>query len=133
MAAYIEAWLALSLVIVGLSHAAHPRLWSEFFDAIKRTGFASLMIGLYTLPTGLVILLGHNDWAWDWPVIVTIFGWAMTVKATVYLLLPRITDRMIEHAYPWKKPFNGFRLVGVGMSVLGVVLTWRAFGRLSNS
>ncbi len=57
MARYIAAWFALSLVIFGLSHAAHPRLWADFFHAMKATGFAPLIIGLYTLPTGLVILL----------------------------------------------------------------------------
>ena len=69
MARYIDAWFGLSLVIVGLSHAAQPRLWAEFFNAMKRTGYAPLIIGMYTLPTGLVILLGHNNWAWDWPVL----------------------------------------------------------------
>ena len=88
MAPYIDAWFALSLVIIGLSHAAQPRLWADFFNAMKRTGFAPLIIGMYTLPTGLVILLGHNIWAWDWPVFVTIAGWGMTIKATIYLHLP---------------------------------------------
>jgi hypothetical protein len=32
---------------------------------MKATGFAPLIIGIYTLPTGLIILLGHNVWAWD--------------------------------------------------------------------
>ena len=82
MAPYIDAWFALTLVIIGLSHAAQPRLWADFFNAMKRTGFAPLIIGMYTLPTGLVILLGHNIWAWDWPVFVTIAGWGMTMKAT---------------------------------------------------
>jgi uncharacterized protein YjeT (DUF2065 family) len=38
MAPYIDAWFALSLVIVGLSQAAQPRLWTDFFSAMKRTG-----------------------------------------------------------------------------------------------
>ena len=91
MAPYIDAWFALTLVIIGLSHAAQPRLWAEFFSAMKRTGFAPLIIGMYTLPTGLVILLGHNIWAWDWPVFVTIAGWGMTAtaSASVYKVVAR--------------------------------------------
>ena len=46
MAPYIDAWFALSLVIVGLSHAAQPRLWADFFNAMKRTGYAPLIIGM---------------------------------------------------------------------------------------
>ena len=65
VAPYIDAWFALTLVIIGLSHAARPRLWADFFNAMKRNGYAPLIIGMYTLPTGLVFLLGHNIWAWD--------------------------------------------------------------------
>ena len=130
MAPYIDAWFALTLVIIGLSHAAQPRLWADFFNAMKRTGFAPLIIGMYTLPTGLVILLGHNIWAWDWPVFVTIAGWGMTTKATIYLIFPAVPNRMIDNADRWQKAYSGFRVVGVVMGVLGVVLTWHAFRHL---
>src|SRR3954468_8640197 len=115
MAPYIDAWFALSLVIVGLSHAAQPRLWAQFFNAMKATGFAPLIIGMYTLPTGLVILLAHNQWGWDWSVIVTIAGWGMTIKATIYLLFPAVPDRMIVNADRWQKAFSCFRIVGAAM------------------
>jgi uncharacterized protein YjeT (DUF2065 family) len=130
IAPYIDAWFALSLVIVGLSHAGQPRLWADFFNAMRRTGYASLIIGMYTLPTGPVILLGHNVWAWDWPVFVTIGGWGMTIKATISILFPAAPNRMIDNADRWQKAFSGFRVVGVVMGVLGVVLTWHAFGHL---
>ena len=130
MARYIDAWFALSMVIFGLSHAAQPRLWAAFFSAMKATRFAPLIIGMYTLPTGLVILLAHNVWAWDWPVLVTIAGWGMTIKATIYLLFPAVPDRMIASADRWQEAFSGFRVAGAVMSVLGVVLAWQAFRHL---
>ena len=47
MAPYIDAWFALSLVIFGLSHAAQPRLWADFFNAptsleLKRQGISGV-------------------------------------------------------------------------------------------
>jgi uncharacterized protein YjeT (DUF2065 family) len=130
VAPYIDAWFALTLVIIGLSHAAQPRLWADFFVMLKRTGFAPLIIGMYYLPTGLVILLGHNLWVWDWPVFVTIFGWGMTIKATIYLIFPAVPNRMIGNADRWQVAFSAFRVVGIVMSVLGAVLTWHAFRHL---
>ncbi len=130
IAPYIDAWFALSLVIVGLSHTARPRLWADFFNAMKRTGYAPLIIGMYTLPTGLVILLGHNIWAWDWPVFVTIAGWGMAIKATLYLIFPTLPNRMIDNADRWQEAYSVFRVVGAVMSVLGVVLSWDVFARL---
>lgn len=85
---------------------------------------------MYTLPTGLVILLGHNIWAWDWPVFVTIAGWSMTTKATLYLIFPSLPNRMIDNANRWRKAYGLFRAVGGVMGVLGVVLAWHAFSHL---
>ena len=130
MSPYIDAWFALTLVIFGLSHAAQPRLWADFFVMLKRTGFAPIIIGMYTLPTGLVILLGHVLWVWNWPVFVTIAGWGMTTKATIYLLFPAVPNRMIGNADRWENAFSVFRVDGAVMSVLGVVLTWQAFTHL---
>jgi hypothetical protein len=86
---------------------------------------------MYTLPTGLIIVLGHNHWAWDWPLFVTIAGGGMTIKATVYLLFPAAPNRMIANADRWQNAFGCFRVVGAVMSVLGVVLTWQAFRQLA--
>src|SRR5919112_1076938 len=108
MARYIDAYFALSLITGGPPPAPQPRLWAEFFNAMKRTGYAPLIIGMCTLPTGLVILLGHNVWAWDWPVFVTIAGWGMVIKATIYMLFPAASIRMIDKADRWQEAFSGF-------------------------
>ena len=55
----------------------------------------------------------------------------MTIKATIYLLFPAAPNRMIAKADRWQNAFNGFRVVGAVMSVLGVVLTWQAFRQLT--
>src|SRR3954465_8690127 len=105
MAPYIDAYFALALVIIGLSPAAQPRLWADFFNAMKRTGFAPLIIGMYTLPTGLLIPGGPHPWAWAWPALVTIAGWSMTAKATIYLIFPAVPNRMIDNADRWQNAF----------------------------
>jgi hypothetical protein len=130
MATYIDAFFAASFLIVCLSHAAQPRLWADFFVAVKRTGFAPLIIGLYTLPFGMLIVLGHNVWTWDWPVFVTLAGWGMLVKATIYLLFPAIPNRMIDNADRWERGFSVFRIVGVLGALPCAVLTWQAFRQL---
>ena len=130
MARYIDAFFAPMLLIMCLSHAAQPRLWADFFLAMKRTGLAPLIIGMYTLPVGLLLVVGHNLWVWDWPVFITVFGWAMTVKATIYLLFPAVPNYMIDNAERWEKRIGGYRVAGVIGAVLAAFLTWQAYGHL---
>jgi len=121
VAPYIEAWFALSLVIIGLSpRGPRPRpLGPTFFVALKRTGFAPINHrDVHLCPPGLVILLGHNLWVWNWPVFVTIAGWGMTTKATLLPALPRDPqpdDRQTPTG--GRRRTSGFRVVGAVMSV----------------
>ena len=130
MAPYIDAYVAPMLLIACLSHIAQPKLWADFFRALGRTGVAPLIIGMYTLPIGLLIVVGHNRWVWDWPVLVTVAGWVMTVKAIIYLLVPGVANRMVADADRWERGFGVFRVVGMLGSVPCAMLTWQAFRHL---
>jgi hypothetical protein len=127
MAAQIETIVSSLFLIFGVSHAVRPQSWADFFAALKRTGFAQLIIPMYTLPMGLLIVVCHNRWAWGWPLFITLAGWGMTIKSGVYLLLPQVPNRVIDFA-----AHRGvYRLAGAIMAVLGLFLTWKSLSALS--
>ncbi|WP_165228110.1 hypothetical protein [Aquisphaera insulae] len=130
MSAYIDALVAPMLLIACLSHASQPKLWAEFFRVLTRTGVAPLIIGMYTLPIGLLVVVGHNRWAWDWPVMVTVAGWGMTLKSILYMIVPGVSERMLARADRCKRGFGVFRVVGLVGAVPCAVLTWQAFRHL---
>ncbi|MFO0891784.1 MAG: hypothetical protein U0790_21925 [Isosphaeraceae bacterium] len=131
MAPYIDAYVAPMLLVVCLSHLAQPKLWAEFFRALVRTGVAPLIIAMYTLPIGLLIVVGHNRWVWGWPVLITLAGWVMTVKSVIYMLVPGMAERMLARADRWERGFGVFRVVGLIGAVPFAVLTWQAFRQLA--
>src|SRR3989344_7315216 len=45
------------------------------------TGYISFLMGLVT-----VIL--HNVWVWDWPVVITILGWSTMIKGITKIGFP---------------------------------------------
>ena len=91
----IARFFSVSLFLVGLSHVVQPRLWRDFFLKLKDTGVAGIIIAMYTLPQGLLIVLGHNIWVLDIPVIITICGWGMTLKSIIYVLMPKRAEAVI--------------------------------------
>ena len=80
---------------------------------------------MVTLPLGLVLVVGHNVWAWDWPVFLTVAGWAMTIKSALYLLVPQAVERMLQKQMA--KSLTNFRIAGAVMAVVGGVLTWQSW------
>jgi hypothetical protein len=79
----------------------------------------------------LIIIVGHNIWVWDLPVIVTIAGWMTTVKTVAYLLFPRAHTWVIRSGerISGEGMEKAFRVVGVVMIVLGALTAYDSFCR----
>lgn len=126
MALFIERYFAITLLAVGLSHMALARQWRDFFLLLKGTGVAGIIIAMYTFPLGLFIVLGHNIWVFDLPVIVTVCGWGMTIKSASYALIPGQAERVIPSgANAHRKYFAG----GFGALAIGALLLYHSFFR----
>ncbi len=52
------------------------------------------LAGLLTLVTGLAIVLTHNVWVFNWPVIITILGWLSIVGGVFRILFPDSVQSM---------------------------------------
>lgn len=124
----IERVIAVGLLVVGLSHWLRAQMWADLFDAWWRNRFLPFYLGWLYLTLGTVIAFGHNVWAWDLVVIVTLLGWAWTLKGALYLLWPSLLERVVEKSLaPDQHPERKFALVGAFMAVLGAPLAWRVF------
>lgn len=109
-------FVALALIVSGLSHILRPREWAGLFIDLLKKPCAGLLIGLPTFMVGLPIVLAHQIWVPRPAVIVTIFGWGWTTKGLLYLLWPhlfqRVATRHLEHP-------ERFRWAGLVLVLLG--------------
>ena len=127
MEAGIERLTALVFIITGLSHIAVPRAWARFFiDMRERGEVAGFYNAFVHIPLGLLILAFHPVWSGA-GLLVTLIGYALTLKGTIYFLWPSLALRTMAHVSEesaWK-----FRVAGVPAVALGVLIGWIAFGR----
>jgi hypothetical protein len=121
----IQAVMAPAFLVLGLSHLVQPQLWVRFFETMRLTRLAAVIIPLYTLPIALVLIVGHNVWTWDWSLFLTIAGWMMTIKCTLYLLVPGLVDRMLERNMV--KSSRAYQVAGAIMTLFGGVIAWQAW------
>ena len=121
----VQAVFAPAFLLMGLSHVVQPQLWVRFFEAVARTGLASVIIPLYTLLVALVLVVGHNVWEWGWPLFLTIVGWGMLIKCSLYLLVPGFTDRVLVTTMA--KSARSYQIAGAVMAFFGGVLTWQSW------
>jgi len=124
----IERVMAVGLLVIGLSHWLRAQMWADLFAEWRQNRFLPFYLGWLYLTLGTVIALGHNVWAWDLVVAVTLLGWAWTLKGILYLLWPGLLARVVErNLKDGENHARKFALVGAFMAVIGALLTWRVF------
>ena len=56
---------------------------------------------MFTFLAGLAVTIHHNIWVADWPVLITIIGWAMILGGIIRLALPKLVKtlgaKMLNH------------------------------------
>ncbi len=72
----IQVFAMINLVAIGLSHVVQPRVWAEFFVALRDKGDRGVfVVGFMSLAFGSLIVAFHNVWL-GLPMVLTILGWA---------------------------------------------------------
>ena len=79
------------LLIFSVGLLANRSLIRPIADDILSSATWNYTFGFFDLLTGLAIVLFHNVWAWDWPLIITLFGWIAIVRGVLHLMLPRLS------------------------------------------
>lgn len=84
---FLAQVLGPAFIIAGLGTLLNLKhTLSAAKDFIKNPGL--LLAGEYAeLIAGLLLVMSHNVWVADWPVIITILGWAMVIEAVVLLVI----------------------------------------------
>ena len=91
----VEKLTALLFLVTGLSHILQPRVWVQFFIMLREKGeVGSFLNGFVHMPLGGFIVAFHNVWH-GIEMIVTIIGWGLVVKSTLYFVFPRFGLRML--------------------------------------
>ena len=116
----VQVFALINFVIVGVSHAARPRAWSDFFALLRERGETGIIAGAFpNLVFGSVVVAFHNVWS-GIPLVLTVFGWASVAKALVYFAFPALPLRKLGPTY--RVPEGSFVGAGVFFLLLAAAL-----------
>jgi hypothetical protein len=92
----VQKLTAIFFLVIGLSHILQPRVWVQFFIFLREKGEVGSFLNAFVhLPLGVFIVVFHSIWHGFPGTIVTLIGWGLTIKGTIYLLFPRFGLRML--------------------------------------
>lgn len=102
-----------------LNHKHYQKVYADILKDKK----CHFFLGMMLIVVGLVVVLYHNIWAWEWPALITLFGWAMLIKGTFFLVFPQTLEA-------FKNMFKGSWVIVIAGGVyvaLGIVLGYYGF------
>ncbi len=118
----VEIFVAINMLVIGLSHVFQGSVWVDFFRIMRSHGLAgSFVNGFLSLSFGSIIVGFHWVWEGVIPSIVTCIGIAQVIKSFVAFCLPSVglySMRQKKAENPWSYRIGGLLFVGFGILLM---------------
>ena len=121
---WISKFLGPLTLVLSLPMIFSPESLQETTKRFLADSPLVLVSGVLAMTAGLSIVNTHNVWVLDWPLIVTLFGWALVLGGASRILAPRVVGHV--GGAMMDRPTTT-RIVGVFWALLGAFLTVRAY------
>ena len=115
--------LGVYLFIWSLSMLIHSARFKKTMNDFLTNASLMAFAGGISLILGLVIVVAHNIWVTEWPIIITIIGWLLIFQGVMRIMFPDATikiwkDLMVSSAYT---------LVSWIVLLVSIYLLWAGF------
>lgn len=125
MDVWIARYLGPLFFVLALPMLITPDRFRELARGFVADSPLILVSGVLAMTGGLAIVNTHNVWVLGWPLIVTVFGWALLLGGAVRIVAPHIVARMGDAMLERPQLLRG---VGLFWGALGAFLTLRGYG-----
>ena len=123
-----QVFVAVSLLVIGLSHLFQPKAWVAYYQALAAQGTTGAFVeGFLCLSFGAIVAGFHNVWHGP-ALVVTLLGWAQILKGLGRFLAPTLAVRVMSRTAPERA---WFFQVGGGFALLLSGFVWWVRFRLS--
>jgi len=119
--------IGLYLIIGGASIMLRERHFIPVVGAFVEERLTRLIVGMLELIAGLFLVVAHTNWSSLPAGILTVFGWALVIEGTLYLILP---DESIEKMIKRMNVTGWYIAGGIFAIALGTYLAGFGFGWL---
>lgn len=102
--------------------------YSRFKHILIKTAkpTTTAFLGMFSLIFGLVIVLLHNIWVWDWRVLITLIGWLSILRGIIRLFFPDWSKKMVVK---FAKNKNYMMAMSVVFIAIGIFLLFHGYFR----
>lgn len=116
--------VGLYMLIIGIAILWHMDEFKQIVQSIMQDKPLMLVTGFFTLILGLIMIVSHNIWQWNWRLINTLVGCIVLLKGAGLILYPHLMDQLTVAFL--KNSAVGYSAAVVDI-LLGSVLCYHSF------
>ncbi len=123
---FLAQVIGIYLFLISLAMLVHQHRFKKTMSDLLGNITLITLTGVTMLVLGLLIVVDHNIWIPDWPVLITIIGWILVLQGLMRLFVP---DAFIKMA----KDMQGKIIYTLGCWVrlfIGIYLIWAGFSQV---
>lgn len=121
---FLAKALGIYLLIVSLAMFINMKHFMDLVHSLTNNMPLMFVTGFFTLILGLLFVLSHNIWQWNWRLIITIIAWLTLIKGASIILYPQFVDKAtVLFTYNIRVSY----LAAVVDVVLGILLCYFGF------
>ncbi|HHT0592427.1 TPA: hypothetical protein ACTXXA_000288 [Legionella anisa] len=90
---FLSKVLGIYLIIVSLAMFANLQQFTIYVQELLKDAPLMLVTGFWTLIIGLLMVVSHNVWQWNWRLLITLIGWIILLKGASMIFYPHYVDR----------------------------------------
>jgi hypothetical protein len=114
------------MLAVGIGIFVNGEVYRVLADEFLRSRALIYMSGILTMTAGLALILTHNQWIPNWPVLITVFGCLAAIGGAVRIVAPQGSERvgraMLKHKH-------GLTIAGAVWVAVGAILCFFGYVR----
>ena len=123
---FLAKVLGLYLIIVSVAMLTNMQQVMVYIAGIMDSPPLLFVTGLFTLILGLLMVVSHNVWQWNWRVLITIIAWLVLLKGSCIALDPQWIDSISLQFI--QNPAVAYTAAGIDLA-LGILLCYFGFRR----
>lgn len=116
--------LAPVFIIIAAGLIRNPKTYQKMIDDFCKSSTLIYLGGFISLFFGIIVVLLHNVWVLDWPVLITIWGWGGIAKGVWLLVFPETLPKFMR---VYEKNKNLLEIQSAAILIIGAALAYFGF------
>lgn len=123
LSVFLAQVIGCYLFLVSLAMLVHQARFKKTMHDFLGNHSLVTLTGTMALVVGLLIVVSHNVWVGQWPVVITIVGWITLLQALMRIFFPEAYIKMMKDMMAK----TGYLLMSWVWLLVGIYLIWAGF------